>query len=79
MARCGFIVTNGGDTLRTCPICKNSKFDNGTLVTTSAFSAGALTGLDVLHRSSKKGKIRIYSSACSNCGHIELYLDPKDL
>ena len=68
--------------MQSCLKCGGTEIDYGSLVTTGAVSFGALTGMDVLYCSSKKRKkkkIWIGSSTCLNCGHIELYLDPKQL
>jgi hypothetical protein len=42
---------------------------------------GGLTGESVLYLSQKKnlGKVPVNSFACLDCGHIELYLNPKQL
>ena len=67
--------------MQSCSKCGGTEIDYGSLVTTGAFSIGALTGMDVLYHSSKKkrAKLWIRSYTCLNCGHIELYLDPKQL
>jgi predicted nucleic-acid-binding Zn-ribbon protein len=68
--------------MQKCLRCGGTEFDNGKLVTTGAYSLGAMTGMDVLYKSSKERKnqkIWIGTITCLNCGHIELFLNPKQL
>ena len=67
-------------TTHKCQYC-GGEIDYGRLVTSGSFAIGGLTGESVLYRSSKKkgSRINIKVGTCLNCGHIELYIDPKQL
>ena len=64
-----------------CAYCGSTDIDIGTFRTGSAFSAGALTGMNVYYLSGKQDRVQtIFScSTCLNCGHMELFIDPRQI
>jgi hypothetical protein len=67
-------------TTRKCQYC-GGEIDYGRLVTSGSFAIGGITGESVLYSSSKKKGSRIYIGVgtCLSCGHVELFIDPKQL
>jgi hypothetical protein len=67
-------------TSQQCKYC-GGEIDYGSLITSGSFALGGVTGEHVLYRSSKKkySRVGVNCGTCLNCGHIELYLNPKQL
>jgi hypothetical protein len=75
-------MTKESNSKARCPFCSSTEIDYGSLVTTEAFAAGAFPGgLDILLKSSNKKtkKVWVRVGTCLNCGHMELFIDPKQL
>jgi predicted nucleic-acid-binding Zn-ribbon protein len=64
-----------------CAYCGSKDIDYGSIVTSSAMSFGAITGMNVYYRSSKEDHIQVMFSCgtCLKCGHMEFYIDPKQI
>jgi len=65
-----------------CLRCGGTEFDNGKLVTTGTGGIAAVDQLAVVYISSEDRESKnvwIGTMTCLNCGHVELYLNPKQL
>ena len=69
--------------MQQCSKCSSSKIENGSLVRgVDGMPSIGRNYSGILYRSpgdSKNNVTFIYASACLNCGHVELYLDPQQL
>jgi predicted nucleic-acid-binding Zn-ribbon protein len=69
--------------MQICPKCGKKEIESGSVVTSMTGHAAFSTKYNgVLYRAqeSKQDKVaNIFATTCLNCGHVELYLDPKQL